>query len=142
MVEGVCAESLNVRGDADTGSGNTGNNVIDASQLAAGTVGSYTASGEGGDDTLFGNADDDRLEGRAGDNALSGRGNPCSPRVCRFRAEHGGRSTQIRTRLPAPSRPYGGGGEYMANVCETILPLSTTKVSVPRGISLPTLHVM
>ena len=30
----------------------------------------------------------------------------------------------------------------IAKVCETILPLPTTKVSVPMGISAPTLHVI
>ena len=37
---------------------------------------------------------------------------------------------------------YGVLAEYIANVCETILPLRTTKVSVPRGISRPALQVM
>src|SRR3954451_8194380 len=31
---------------------------------------------------------------------------------------------------------------YIANVCETIFPLSTTNVSAPRGISLPTHQVI
>lgn len=39
---------------------------------------------------------------------------------------------------------YGGSSEleYMANVCETILPLRTRNVSVPSGTSRPTLQVI
>ena len=35
------------------------------------------------------------------------------------------------------TRVYAARTAYMAKVCETILPLSTTNVSVPRGTSLP-----
>ena len=46
--------------------------------------------------------------------------------------------TEIAEHVQRPS----AGAAYMANVCETIFPFSTTKVSVPSGISLPTLQVM
>lgn len=54
--------------------------VIDASQLAAGTVTTYTADKSGGDDVLIGFNGDDTLVGSFGNDRLEGRGRNRHPR--------------------------------------------------------------
>jgi Ca2+-binding RTX toxin-like protein len=54
--------------------GGLGDDVIDASRMAAGTVKNYSASGGEGNDTLIGTPGTDRLFGGAGDDRLEGRG--------------------------------------------------------------------
>jgi Ca2+-binding RTX toxin-like protein len=57
--------------DRLTGNALGGDDVVDASGLAAGAIG-LTATGGEGDDALFGGAGDDTLQGNAGDDVLVG----------------------------------------------------------------------
>jgi len=66
------AQSMFVLADLDSIGG--ADDIVDASLLAAGTVGQYSASGGGGDDVLIGSGGDDVLQGGAGDDRLEGRG--------------------------------------------------------------------
>jgi Ca2+-binding RTX toxin-like protein len=65
------AQFLQIQGDV---SGDGGDDVIDASGLAAGTVPAFAEAGGAANDTLIGSPGNDVLDGDAGNDRLEGRG--------------------------------------------------------------------